>query len=60
MADNKLYEKLRIAFKYGLKVAENHPEDSDCDDVYFDRSIKVINRVFGKSEQKYDRKPIHE
>ena len=44
--DDKLFEKLKIAFKYGIKVTEKHPENDDCDDAYFDTAIAVINRVY--------------
>ena len=51
MKDDKMYEKLRIAFKYGIKVSEKHPDDDSCDDVYFDRAIQVINRLYPKEKK---------
>lgn len=44
--DDKLFEKLRIAFRYGVKVIEKHPDSSDCKDIYFDKAIAVINRIY--------------
>ena len=39
------FKMLQIAFKMGIKAAEEHPEDDDCDDVYFDRAVAIINRL---------------
>lgn len=46
--DCKLFEKLKIAFKYGIKVTEKHPDNNDCDDAYFDKAVLVINRIYKK------------
>lgn len=49
--DDKLFNKLKIAFKFGIKVSTNHPDDDSCDDSYFDRAIMVINRLFRNTKQ---------
>ena len=60
MTNNKLFEKLRIAFKYGIKVTKKHPESDDCDDIYFDRAIAVINKWFPSQQPSSTEKQLKE
>jgi len=47
-----LFEKLRIAFRYGMKVMKSHPDETKCIDIYFDKAIAVINRIYPKNKKK--------
>lgn len=50
--DDKLFEKLRIAFRYGIKVMERQPGKEECMEVFFDKAIAVINRLYPKKGKK--------